>query len=292
MKKVLKKIYHWLPFKKQVFQLTRFFWIPPYNVYKHLYFEDVFKVKVDNGKSFRIMHYGMEIENDIFWKGLTGGWEKLSMQLWIKLCKNAKTILDVGANTGIYALAAKATNPQAKVIAFEPLKRVCSRLKRNAGLNNFNIDCIEKALSNKTGKTIIYENDADFIAAASLNADAKAYGPLNTATEIEAITLDDFISENNLSGIDLIKIDVETFEPQVLEGFKKHLSQFKPTFIIEILMDEVGEKIQRMLDGLGYFYFNIDDKQEKIHRVDQIVKSDYFNYLVCSKETAKTLNLI
>ena len=238
------------------------------------------------------MHYGMEIENDIFWKGLTGGWEKLSMKLWITLCKNAKTILDVGANTGIYALAAKATNPGAKVIAFEPLKRVCSRLKKNAGLNKFDIDCIEKALSNKTGKAIIYENDAEFIAAASLNADVRAYGQIDTATEIEAITLDDFISENNLSGIDLIKIDVETFEPQVLEGFKRHLSQFKPTFIIEILMDEVGEKIQRMLDGHGYLYFNIDDQQEKIRRVDQIVKSDYFNYLVCTENKARELQLI
>jgi hypothetical protein len=85
---------------------------------------------------------------------------------------------------------------------------------------------------------------------------------------------------------------VETFEPQVLEGFKKNLSLMKPTFLIEVLMDEVGDKLQHAFDGLGYLYFNIDDKNEKIRRVDKIVKSDYFNYLICSERTAGKLNLV
>jgi hypothetical protein len=155
MKKELKKLYNSLPFKKQVFQLVKLFGTPSHNIYKHLYFTGFFDVQVDNNHSFRIRHDGMEIENDIFWNGLTGGWEKLSMKLWIQLCRNAKTVLDIGANTGIYALTARAVNPDAQVFAFEPLQRVFLRLKKNNDLNNFDIVCIEKAISDKTGTAIL-----------------------------------------------------------------------------------------------------------------------------------------
>ena len=86
--------------------------------------------------SFNIIHFGTEIENDIFWKGLTGGWEKISMKLWMQLCRKAKVILDIGANTGIYALTAKAVKPESSVFAFEPLHRMCDKLKRNVRMIN------------------------------------------------------------------------------------------------------------------------------------------------------------
>jgi tRNA1(Val) A37 N6-methylase TrmN6 len=42
------------------------------------------------------------------------------LALWIKLCRQSETILDVGANTGVYALVAGAVNKKAKIFAFEP----------------------------------------------------------------------------------------------------------------------------------------------------------------------------
>ncbi|HLF45337.1 MAG TPA: FkbM family methyltransferase [Chitinophagaceae bacterium] len=234
----------------------------------------------------------MEIENDIFWKGLTGGWEKISMQLWIQLSRKANIILDIGANTGLYALTAKLLNAQALVFAFEPLKQMYRKLKENNDLNDFDIDCIEKAVSDKNGKAIIYETGADHIAAASLNIETRAYTALDLETEVETITLDSFIDEKELKKIDLVKIDVETHEPSVLKGFKKYLPQHRPDFIIEVLTDKVGSDLEQLLNGLGYLYFNIDDKEGKIHKVDRITKSDYFNYLLCSEETARYLKLL
>jgi Methyltransferase FkbM domain len=110
--------------------------------------------------------------------------------------------------------------------------------------------------------------------------------------QIETITLDSFIEKNNIREIGAMKIDVEMHEPQVLEGFQKHLSQFKPALIIEILTDEIGEKIMQLTSGLDYLYFNIDDVKGSARQVTRLSKSDYFNYLLCSKETAKELHLI
>jgi len=292
MKQLLVKVYKIIPFKKQVFGFIKTFWIPPHSVYKHLHFTGTIKIKADNASSFYMKHYGMEIENDFFWKGLTGGWEKISMKYWMLLCRNAKVIVDIGANTGVYSLTAKAINPSAKVYAFEPLKQMFRKLILNNELNKYNIACIEKAASDRNGKAIIYETGTDHVAAASLNAETRQYGDLNTETEIEAITLDTFIQANDIDKIDLIKIDVETHEPNVLEGYKQYLSLHRPDFLIEVLNDEVADKLQPLFDGLDYQYFNIDDKQGTIRKTDRITKSDYFNYLICTKESAQQLKLI
>ncbi|MGZ6520119.1 MAG: FkbM family methyltransferase, partial [Bacteroidia bacterium] len=128
----------------------------PENIYRHLYFEDVFTVKSESYK-FLITHYGFQLENEIFWKGLTNGWEKVSMKLWIELSKKSAVILDIGANTGIYSLVSKTVNPTAEVFAFEPVERIYNKLEKNNKLNNYDIHCFELALSDKNGEAIIYD---------------------------------------------------------------------------------------------------------------------------------------
>jgi len=292
MKKLFKRIYKIAPFKKQIFQFIKFFWVPPHSIYKHLYFTGKMKVKIDESVDFHIIHHGMEIENDIFWKGLTGGWEKLSMQLWIQLCKKAKVILDIGANTGIYALTAKAVNPQAQVYAFEPLNQMYKKLTANVTLNNYDIVCMEKAVSDKNGTAIIYETGDDHVVEASLNEEMKATGKLGKETIIETITLDTFFKEKQPLKADLIKVDVETYEPHVLAGYRDCLAKHHPDFLIEVLTEDVGKQLQDVFTGLNYYYYNIDDKSGNIRRADVIVKSDHFNYLICSLSSATKLGLL
>src|SRR3954464_3973004 len=79
------------------------------------------------------------------------------MDLWQKLCKGANTILDVGANAGIYSLVAKAVHPDARVYAFEPVERIFSHLKDNCALNGFDVVCEPFALSDHDGEAVIYD---------------------------------------------------------------------------------------------------------------------------------------
>ena len=292
MKAVFKKVYSLIPFKKQLFETVRFFWTPPHSVYKHLHFTGTLHLKIDSLSSFKMKHEGTEIENDLFWKGLTGGWEKISMQYWIQLCRKAKVIVDIGANTGVYSLVAKAVNPRARVYAFEPLPQMFKKLSYNNKLNQYDIVCLEQAASDREGKAIIYETGGEHVAAASLNADTNVDGILNVETEIDVITIDKFIEENNTGKIDLIKIDVETHEPSVLAGYRNYFSIHRPDFLIEVLSESVAEKLRDFFEGSNYCYFNIDERKGSIRRTVTIEKSDYFNYLVCTKESAKELKLI
>ena len=244
MKAIFKKIYSLIPFKKQLFETVRLFWTPPHSVYKHLHFTGTINLKIDNHGAFKMKHEGTEIENDLFWKGLTGGWEKISMQYWIRLCQNARVILDIGANTGVYSLVAKAVNPSAKVYAFEPLQQMFKKLCFNNELNRYDIVCVDMAASDREGKAIIYETGGDHVAAASLNAETRGDGVLNVETEIDVVTIDKFIMDNNTGKIDLIKIDVETHEPSVLAGYRKYFSTHRPDFLIEVLSESVAEKLR------------------------------------------------
>ncbi len=291
IKEKLKKAYAIIPFKKPIFNLVKKLGTPSHEIYKHLYFKGKFQVQVDKGNSFQIMHYGYEIENELFWKGLKNGWEKVSIGLWIQLCRNAKVIFDVGANTGVYSLVAKTISPAASVFAFEPVARVFEKLSKNCSLNQYDIKCYQKAVSNYTGEAVIYDTTDDHILSVTVNKNLQAPSKEVRECKIETITLKQFVQEQALDRIDLMKIDVETHEPEVLEGFGEYLNKFKPTMLIEILNEEIGTKVNALVEGMDYLYFNIDENNG-VRQVDRITHSDYYNYLLCSKEVAKKLKLL
>lgn len=291
MKKIIKILYKIIPFKLEIFSILKLIWTPPFNIYQHLHFIGNFRVKIDRLKSFKIRHYGFQVENKIFWGGLTNGFEKESIKLWMKLCPNAKVIMDIGANTGIYSLIAKSINPEAKVYAFEPVSRIFKKLKENISLNSLNIFPVEKAISNSDGVATIFDEGSDHIYSVTVNKNLSAPHIKVTEIKINTISLNTFIKDHNIAKVDLMKIDVETHEPEVLQGFSKYLSKHRPTMLIEILNDEVGKEVNKLVLGLGYLYFNIDENGG-IRQVSEITKSDYYNYLLCSNTVAKELDLV
>src|SRR5260221_2284824 len=291
MKRVFKLIYRIIPFKKQVYLAIRRVWTPRETIYKHLHFNGVFKVKVDDRAGLEITHHGYQIEKEISWKGLTGGWKKTSMAIWIALCKKSDVIFDIGANTGIYSLVAKSIHPEAEVYAFEPVNRVYSKLVDNNRLNGYNIVCHELAASNLDGTALIYDTNDDHILSVTLNKNLHSAETIVIPTEVNTIKLSSIIEKNKMRGIDLIKIDVESHEPEVLEGLEPYLSRDKPALLIEVLTEDIGKQIEEIVDGKNYLYFNIDENGG-IRKTDSILKSDYYNYLLCQPAIAYSLGLI
>ena len=274
MKSIIKAFYSFLPFKKEIYTVLKTVWNPPESLYKHLHFKDVFTVSIDNKRKFKVNHFGYIIENEIFWRGLTGGWEKESLKLWIKLCADSEIILDIGANTGIFSLVAKTVNPDSQVYAFEPHQMFFKMLQQNVSLNDFDIMCEDKAITNLNAEITIEDYS----------------GEVHTI-KVEGITLDKFIETKGLKKIDLIKIDAENSEPEIIEGFLTFLPLFKPTFLIEIVNNSVAAKVFGYVKELGYLYFNINE-DGFIRQTDRIEKSDHFNYLLCRPEVARRLGLI
>ncbi len=277
------------PFKKQVFSIIRLF-NPPKRIWNLLRFQGRFKVAVDENVFFYMNNYGQGFENGIFWRGLFKGWgEEQPVQLWMKLCKGANTILDVGANMGVYSLVAKAVNPQSRVYGFEPVAHIYRKFSENCETNGFDITCIHTALSNVNGSADIYIKPGG-LTTASLMANA-----LRTEREqVETMTLSTFIESNVSGNVDLMKIDVEGYEPAVLEGMGEYLGAMTPTIIIEILSDQVGRNIETLVRKCSYLFFNIDELLGPIPQQHLSVegKSRHSrNFLLCKEAVANKLNL-
>src|SRR5215475_10727980 len=61
--------------------------------------------------------------------------EEEIIDCWQYVAQRATTIFDIGANAGIYSLAALAVAPRADVHAFEPTPEIANRLRSTAKLN-------------------------------------------------------------------------------------------------------------------------------------------------------------
>lgn len=290
MKSTLKKLYAALPGKRPLFRLLRATFPMPERLYRHLHFKGEFEVPVEGGDAFRMMHHGYLIENELFWRGLQG-WERVSLELWRRLALRSGTILDIGANTGVYALLARSVNPKARVVAVEAVERVHRKLVQNIALNGNTIEAIHAAASDHVGTAVLYDRtDREHVLSVSLdpafNADDKELVPV----EVPCTTIDELA---RLQGgrVDLIKIDVEMHEPEVLRGAREVLRRDRPAMLIEVLSDAIATRVEQELEGLGYLYFNIDDRTWPPARVDHLSRSDHFNFLVCSRETAEAIGL-
>lgn len=238
-------------------------------------------------------HHGTSEENELYWGGIDNGWEKTSLKMWRKLCVNTNVVLDIGANTGLYSLVTKALNPTAKVYAFEPLPKVLEYLNYNVEINNYDITVVPKAASNFNGTAKVFLMEGhDFCTSVTVNKSLLAETTPQKELEIECITLADFINNNNIKRIDLMKIDVETHEPEVLEGMGEYLDKFKPDFLIEIWDNECAIKLNSLFKDKGYLYFDIDDKKSVVTQKNEITVSSFWNYLICKAETARKIGLI
>jgi FkbM family methyltransferase len=293
LRRTLKSFYMAIPLKKQIFSVIRTFWTPPPSIYRYLYFRDKFRIDVGQ-RCFYMNHYGYDIETSIFWKGLTGGWEKISLSLWIQLCKQSNIILDIGANTGIYSLVAKAVNAQSKVYSFEPVKRVYDKLVANRDLNAYDIVCQQTALSDYDGEGMIYDLATEHIYSVTLNKNLHCTDLPVTKTKVLVQKISTFLEHEGLSRIDLMKIDVESHEPEVIEGMGKYVRSMKPTILLEVWNNEIGNRLEEMLTGCDYLFFNTDEMQP-FKRTEHIRNPDpskgYQCYLVCSPHIADYLTL-
>lgn len=279
MKRLLKNIYSLIPFKPFFFGILKKIVTPTF--YQHLHFQGSFQVKIDAQHQFKMYHYGSSFENEIFWKGLEAGWEPQSVKIWAKLCKQSQMILDIGANTGVYALIAKAMQPNATVIAFEPLPRIYEKLQKNITLNSFHIKAECLAVANQEGTTTFYDLPHEYLRQATLNPNLHA-NETTIPTQVNCVRMKNYISQqfSNYPAIDLMKIDVESYEAEVLKGFDDYLAQHQPTILLEILNEQVAEEVHTILEKCGYRYFYNIDEEKGLSLKPKIVLSNYRNYLI------------
>jgi len=276
---------------RYLFPFLKLFWTPHRNLRKSLLFTGKVKITVSPKVHFLLINRNFYTETDFFWLGFERyEWELQTRKLWIKLSKVSDTILDIGANTGFYSMLAKRINPECHIHAFEPQPNIYEVLVENKKINYFEINTYPLAISNSFGEYPFYNYGTDTFS--KLNTTA---GSLNESWNVrrdaaqssiivKTSTLDRVIEEKEISKVDLIKIDVESFEPEVLEGYVENISSHRPIFIMEIQKTSYGKRIEDQFRNMEYKFFHIDEKEGLNSCLELGNHVEFKNYCLCPKE--------
>jgi FkbM family methyltransferase len=151
-------------------------------------------------------------------------------------------MVDVGANDGFFAsFAARRVGEQGRVYAFEPSRREFGRLEANLTLNRLtNVRPIHKGVSDGSGTGVLHICEYGHEGQNTLGDFVHEVNGAGTET-VELCSLNDYFSNEKLSRLDFIKIDVEGAEFKVLSGARELISRYKPIVMLEVL-DEALHK--------------------------------------------------
>jgi FkbM family methyltransferase len=184
---------------------------------------------------------------------LYGALEISETRLVQTLLRPGMCFLDIGANSGYYALlAAHLVGPSGIVHAFEPNAAVRARLTNNIALNGFgNIVVHREAMTRQTGTVRFYKSA--WSANDGISSIIPKYGLEEEGEDVAALCLDDFAART-LAGrpVDLLKIDIEGAEVEAFEGGRQFLGRADaPAILFE------GANVEPLLEVLGRFGYHV-----------------------------------
>ena len=228
------------------------------------------KIDLDEGIDFSIF--------------LLGFFERTTSKAIKRLVNKNSIVIDIGANIGAHTLPiAKLLGNEGKVYALEPTDYAFTKLMNNIQINEFI-------------KTKIKADQVMLIGEDNKNIPDNLYSswPLNIQNENEKHsihqgvlmttkncirdTLDNFIASQNITKLDLIKLDVDGNELDVLSGGINSLKKFKPTLIMELAPSSyqnlsVFREVVILLSKTGYSFYSLDEKTKLSSNVEELISN-------------------
>jgi predicted RNA methylase len=193
----------------------------------------LFKIFINSRIPTKIQNHYMYLDSSdravIFFRGVH---EPLSTELINKIIQKGDIAIDIGAAIGYYTLIfADLAGTLGKVYAFEPDVAMIQILERNIRLNNCNnVILIPKGAYNYSGRAKILGNE-----------------------ESEVITINEYF-KNQDNAINFLKIDIEGFELEAIEGMDAILRNSKRlSSIIEFLPETPKNKKSDILSKLSFY---------------------------------------
>jgi FkbM family methyltransferase len=180
------------------------------------------------------------------------------------------TIIDIGANLGQHALEfADLVGPQGTVHSFEAQRLVYYQLCANIFLNGVpNIFAHHLAIGDKEDN--IQMETPNYYSAETINVgNAHVNRFLSVSEAVKMRTLDSF----NFNNVSVIKLDVEGYEPFVLDGAKDTIERNRPILFIEVwdynlrVYDFEEEAVFSRLSAMGYRWKKLID-----HSIDYVAE--------------------
>jgi FkbM family methyltransferase len=148
------------------------------------------------------------------------------------------TVVDIGANVGLFALYMKRVRTQSEIYCFEPVPATLELLKKNIG-SDPRVHLYPYALSNREQTSQIHLHPLNS-GENSLKADG------NKPVETIRVVVKDAaaaLRQIGLSYIDILKIDTEGCEVEILESLQPYLP-----YVGIVMVEYHSEKDRRSID--------------------------------------------
>lgn len=184
-----------------------------------------------------------------------GIYESSMTRLLQTLLRPNDSFLDVGGNEGYFSVIASSLVQNGCVYCIEPQSRLQTIITENIKINKSqNVKLYHLALSEQPQEIDLFLRPSTNTGASSFFRHWKIGSIKET---VKAITLDQFIEQNNISKIRLMKVDCEGAEYLVIGGGKQTLSKQLIQFIAleyhpSICGIDKCNQIHQNLLGYGY----------------------------------------
>ena len=215
---------------------------------------------------------------------------RLAAAIMAKSDADEPVIIDIGANVGLFTTAFMAAAKSPKLIlAIEPSNYVFAILKIvTAKLDK--VRCRKLALSHETAevqlKTPVKKSGSLRVGLSHIGAGDAMTAFVET---VQAKRLDDLLTAESISHVDIVKIDVEGAEQHVISGAPHLINKTKPIWFIELVQGRAdnftgsaSDIFHQFIDA-GYQAFILNDD----YGWDQVTSmSDATDYLFVPVATA------
>lgn len=180
-----------------------------------------------------------------------------------KITRAGDHVYDVGANIGFYsAVLARLVGEGGRVTCFEPNPKTYARLRAHIldnGLNN--VRCYDVALGDVEEASTLHDFGGQDSGKASLRP--RSVEKNVDACEVRVRTLDGIRREAPDERMDVLKVDVEGFEPEALLGASNSIASSLPSICLEwsprwhVGRQGKADRVVKLLQSLGYRCFEI-----------------------------------
>ncbi len=177
------------------------------------------------------------------------------MKKIFRLIEPQKTpiIFDVGANVGQSVTKFKGYSANAEIHTFEPSLETYKTLVNNTKQynkvvhNNFGLGAEKKEVK-------FYANQLDDISS-FLEPTSLLWGETKKTEVLKVYTLDHYCEQQNISKINILKIDTQGYDLEVLKGGKRMLQEKRIDIIqMEITLEELYHDMPRMDEVLKFIF--------------------------------------
>ena len=183
-----------------------------------------------------------------------------------RMLRPGQVAFDIGSNIGMHAMImANCVGPTGQVHVFEPDPHPLGRLKANMNLNGLvNVTVNQAAISSRTETRQLFLHDDTIGNFANASLQAANVGRSTTTIDMKVWSLDDYVAQNPLDRLDVIKLLAQGEEWNALQGGIETIKRYRPKifFLWEpsywarqslCLMDAV-----RFFKELGYATYQVE----------------------------------